>query len=103
MPIIEQDGIVSLKLILDEMFFMYEIIVQTLNTWIKPFSQEGPSKTVVENIALLMLHFLACSVHLSDVNRLEIEADTYLLEGITKCSVEEFNKPFDMIIQQEKG
>ena len=50
MPILEQGGIVSLKLILDEMFFMSKAIVQALNAWLKQFSQEGPPKTVGENI-----------------------------------------------------
>ena len=87
MPIIEQGGIVQLKLMLDDMFFMSEAVVQTLNTWLKKFPQEGPSKTVGENIALLMLQFLAFSLHLLDVNNLKIGAATYLLEGLTKCSV----------------
>ena len=74
--ILDQGGIVRLKLMLNEMFFMYETVLQTLNTRIKQFYQEGPSKTVGENKALFMLQFLACSVHISDVKNLSIEADT---------------------------
>ena len=66
------------------MFFMSEAVVQSLHTWIKQFSQEGPSETVGENIALLILHFQACRVHLADVNNLPIESATYLLERLTK-------------------
>ena len=36
------------------------------------------------------------------MNKLPIEADKYLLEGLTKGSVEEFSNPFDMMIQQER-
>ena len=50
MPILEKGGIVHLNLVLDEMLFMYEAIVQALNTWLKQFSQEVPSKIVGENI-----------------------------------------------------
>ena len=50
MPIIEKGGIVHLNLVPDEMLFMSEAIVQALNTWLKQFSQEGPSKIVGENI-----------------------------------------------------
>ena len=46
MPIIEKGGIICLKIILDEIFFMSEAVVQALNTWLKQFTQEGPSKTV---------------------------------------------------------
>ena len=50
LPIIEEFGIVHLKLILDKMFFMSEAILQALNTWIYKISHEGTSKTVGENI-----------------------------------------------------
>ena len=102
LPIVEQGGIVRLNFILDEKLFMSEAVVQALHTWIKQFYQEGTSKTVGENIAPLMLYFLANSIQLEDVKNLEIEAATYLLEGLTKCSVEEFIKPFDMMLQQER-
>ena len=87
---------------IDEMFFVHEEVFHTLNAWLKQFSQEGPSKTVGENIAHLMLQFLTYSVRLSDVNTLPTETDTYLLEGLTKCSVEEFSRPFDMMIQKKR-
>ena len=35
LKIIEQGGIVSLKIMLVDMFFMYEAVVQTLQTWTK--------------------------------------------------------------------
>ena len=51
---------------------------------------------------MLILQFLAYIIDLADVNKLQIEADTYLLEFLTKCYVEEFIKPFEMILQQER-
>ena len=76
LPILGKGGIVRFKLMLDDMFFMSEAVVKALNNWLKQFSQDGTSKAVGENIALLMLHFLAWSVRLSDMNKLPIEADT---------------------------
>ena len=35
------------------------------------------------------------------MNKLPIEAATHLLEGLTKCSLEEFIKPFAMMLQKE--
>ena len=49
-----------------------------------------------------MLYFLAWSIRLADVNKLPIEAATYLLEGLTKLSVEYLSKTFDMMLQQER-
>ena len=40
LPIIDQGGIVRLKLMLDGMLFMSEAVFQALNTWIKQFYQE---------------------------------------------------------------
>ena len=87
LPTIEQGGIVRLNIVLDEMFFVSEAVLRSLNTWLKQYSQEGTSKIVGENIAILMLHFLACIVRLSDVNKIPIEEATYVLEGLTKFSV----------------
>ena len=53
-------------------------------------------------MSLLMLQFLVCIVHILDVNKLTIEADTYLLEGLTRCSLEQLSKTFDMMLQQER-
>ena len=49
-----------------------------------------------------MIYFLSCVIRLLDVNKLSIESDTYLLEVLTKFSVEYFIKTFDMMLQQER-
>ena len=79
LPIIEKGVIVCLKIMLDDTFFMSEAVVHNLHAWIEQFSQEGPSKTVGDNIALSIIQFLACSVRLLYVNKLKMEAATYLL------------------------
>ena len=86
---------------LDEMLFMSEEVVQALHTWTKQFYQEGPSKKFWENIVLLMLQFPPWSFRLEDVNNMIIKVATYLLEGLTKCSMEEFSNNFDMMLHQE--
>ena len=79
LPVLGKVGTVRLKCVLDEMFFVSEAVVQALNNWLKQFSKGGSSKTVGENMSLLMLRFLDFSVRLLDVNKLPIEAATYLL------------------------
>ena len=64
MSIIEQGGIVCLKLMIGDILFVSGAVVQVLNTWINQFTQKGSSKTVGDNIAQLMLQFLACSIFL---------------------------------------
>ena len=44
LPIIEQGGILRLRIIIDKMFFMSDAVAQALHTWPKQFPQEGPSK-----------------------------------------------------------
>ena len=41
------------------------------------------------------------SEHLLEFNQLPIEAPTYVLQGLTKCSVPQLNSLFDLIINQE--
>ena len=66
LKILEQGGIVRLKIMIGEMLFMSEAVLQALHTWLKQFYQEGSSKTVGENIALLMLQLMASRFRLAD-------------------------------------
>ena len=91
LKIIEQGGILRLKLTLDRILFVSEAVSQALNTWLKCFSQEEPSKTVGEKIELVILQFLAFSIRISNVNKLTIESAAYLLEVLTKCMSSESN------------
>ena len=61
LPIIAKAGIVRLNLILDDIFVMYKATAPALNTWLKQSYQEGTSKSVGYNIALLMIQFLAAA------------------------------------------
>ena len=102
LPLKEQGGVVRLKLMLDKMFFMSAAVVSALQEWIKQFAVAGPSKTPGENIAICMQQFLACSTRLAENLQLPSESSAHLLEGLTKCSVELFSKPFDNMLQQER-
>ena len=51
---------------------------------------------------MLLIQFLACSIRLSDVNKLPIESAKYLLEVLAKLSLEFFSKPFYMMLQKER-
>ena len=42
------------------------------------------------------------SEHLLEANKLPFETTTYLLQGMTKCSVHEFTRPFKLMPNQER-
>ena len=51
---------------------------------------------------MIMLQFMSFGVRLLGVNKIPIEADSYGLEGITKCSVEEFRNSFEIMLQKQR-
>ena len=42
----------------------------------------------------------AVSERLSEVNQLPLEAPTYVIQGLTKCSIPEFTRPFELMLNQ---
>ena len=55
-----------------------------------------------ENVAEVTAQVKAVCERLSKVNQLPQEAPTFVLQGLTKCSVPEFTGPFTLIINQER-
>ena len=97
---IKQWGITYLKF-LYEMFFMTNGVVTAFKLFLKAFADEGLTKTVGENVSEASVQVKAVSERLSDVNQLPLEAPTYVLQGLTNCSIPEFNGPFDMTLNKE--
>ena len=69
-------------------------VVPALQTFLKTFVEEVLSKTVGDNVSEASANIKAVSERLSEVNQLPIEAPTYVLQGLTKCSVPEFTGLF---------
>ena len=99
---LEQGGINYLKFMLDEMFYMMNNFVAALQTFLNNFSGEGLLKTIGENVSDISAQVKAVSGRLAEVNQLLLEAPTYILQGLTKCSVAEFTGPFELLINQER-
>ena len=87
---LRQGGITYLKFFLDEMFCMTNDIVTSLQTFLKTFAEEVLSNTVGENVLEDDSYIKEVSERLSEVNQLPLEAPTYVLQGLTKCSFTEF-------------
>jgi len=97
----EKCGISRLKIQLDEMFCMTNDVVAALQTFIKRFAEEGLSKVQGENVSLVSTQLRAVCERLSEVQQLPLENPTYVLSGLTKCSVPEFTGPFKLMLNQE--
>ena len=99
---LDQGVITYLKFLLHEMFCVTNYVVTELQSFLKAFADEGLTKTVGGNVSEDSVQVKAVSERLSEVNQLLLEAPTYVLQGITKCSVPKFTGPFEMVPNQER-
>ena len=76
-----------MKYMLDEMFCMTNDVVTALHKFIKTFAKEGVSEKIGENVSEVMAQLRSVSERLSEVKQLPLKAPTYILQGLTKCSV----------------
>jgi hypothetical protein len=81
----EQGGITYLKIMLDEMFMMSNMVITLLQKFLKLSAQEGVARVPNEDVAAVC----AC---LAKVDALPQEVPGYILMGFTQCSVVEFKK-----------
>ena len=102
LELLEQGGITYLKFMLDKMFCMTNDVVVALQTFLKNFAEEGLSKTVGENVSEILEQVKAVSRRLSEVYQLPLEYPTYILQGLSKCSVAEFTGHFKLMLNQER-
>ena len=68
--LMEQGGIVYLKIAFDLMFVMTHEVVMSLSAWIKRFGEQCLSMVKGDNVSIIMGQFLAMSEHLVEVNKL---------------------------------
>ena len=69
-------------------------VVTAFQSFFKTFSDEGLTKTVEVNVSEASAQVNALSERLLELNQLPLEAPTYVLQGITKCSVPKFTGMF---------
>ena len=73
-----------------------------LQNFLKKFAEEGLSKKVGENVSDISAQVKAVIRRLAEVNQLSQEAPTYIIQGLTKCSIAEFTGPFELLLNQER-
>ena len=90
----QQGGITYIKIALDEMFNMLDIVITSLQDFFNTFARNGVAKFPNENVALLVQQINAVADRLAEAGALPQDTPLNLLTGFTKCSVPEFVGPF---------
>ena len=98
----EQGGITYLKIALDEMFTMSNMVIQSLQKYLKQFAQEGIAKVPNEDVRLCSEQINAVCARLAEVDQLPQESTTFILEGFTRCSVVEFKDIHKLLATTKK-
>jgi hypothetical protein len=86
----EQGGITYLKIALDKMFTMSNMVIMSLQHYLKQFAQDGIAKVPNEDVCVCSEQLIAVCMHLAEVDALPQESIGFILEGLTHCSVPEF-------------
>jgi hypothetical protein len=86
----EQGGITYLKIALDEMFTMSDMVIMLLQHYLKQFAQEGIAKVTNKDVCVCSEQLVAVCMRLAEVDALPQESIGFILEGLTHCSVPEF-------------
>jgi hypothetical protein len=88
----EQGGITYLKIALDEMFMVSNIVITLLQKFPKQFAHKGVARVPNEDVGLCAKQIAAMCVRLAKVDALPQEEPGYILEGYNQCLVVEFKE-----------
>ena len=99
----EQGGITYLKMALDEMFTMSDMVIMSLQRYLKQFAQEGIAKVPNEDVRICTEQLVAVSTRLAEVDALPQESIGFILEGLTRCLVPEFKDIHRLFAQPIKS
>ena len=98
---LEEGGITYLKIALDEMFDMSDIVITLLQDFFKNFARDGVAKYPSKNVAILVQQVNAVTERLAEAEALPRDMPLLLLKGFSKCSVPEFVGPFELLFNSE--
>jgi hypothetical protein len=94
LPVDEQGGSVYLRLLFDIVYNMTEPVVRALHKWIKNFRRNRISKVIDENVLFFITTCKNICKRLDEIGQLPSDAVTDILEGLIKCSHNEFSDTF---------
>jgi hypothetical protein len=98
----EQGGITYLIITLDEMFTMSNIVIMSLQKYLKQLAQDGVAKVPNEDVRICLEQIAAVCPHLAKVDALPQEAPEYILKGFTWCLVVEFRDIHKLLATTDK-
>jgi hypothetical protein len=97
----EQGGVTYIKIALDEMFTISNIVVATLHGFFDAFAKEGIAKVPNEDGCAVTEQIIAITERLAKVPALPSESTRHILEGFTQCSVIVFRQTFAHLLVAE--
>ncbi len=81
-----------MKIALDEMFMMSNMVITSRQKLLKQFAQEGVGRVPNEDVLLCVKQIAAVCAHLAEVDALPREVPGNILEGFTQCLDVEFKE-----------
>ena len=103
LPATFKGGVTYLYLQLKVMFHMTRDMITALKTFLKKIEETGLRRYPDENMARLQKEVQAVCVRLDEVGALPEETVIDILSGLTHCSVPEFTKLFDFLLQNARA
>ena len=99
---LDKGGITYLKIDLDEIFNMSDIVITLLQEFFKNFDRDGVARQPSENVVLLIQKINAVAYQLIEVSALPRDTTLLTLTGFTKFSVTKFIGIFELMINTER-
>ncbi len=101
-PSSQQGWITLNKLVLDEIFFMSYNVINALKNFLNIFERKGLTHIQDKNVSVITKKLHAPVVSLDKVGTLPDETYGNILQGFTKCSIEDFHSAFQNFLTQER-
>ncbi len=98
----EQDGVTYIKIALDEMFTISNIVVTTLQGFFEASAKDGIAKVPNEDDRAATEQIIAVAERLAKVSALPSESTRHILEWFTRCSVIVFRQTFAHLLVAER-
>ena len=99
---LKQGGITYLKIALDDMFNMSDVVITSIQEFFKKFARDGLSKYPSENLALLVQQINDVAEQAAEVPSLPRDTTFLVLTGFKKCSITKFVGPSKLMLNTER-
>jgi hypothetical protein len=98
----EQGGVTYIKIALDEMFTISNIVVTTLQGFFEAFAKDGIAKVPNEDVHAVTEQIIAVAERLAEVSALPSESTRHILEVFAWCSVIVFRQTFAHLLVAQR-